>query len=332
MSIYGHGNARESLNSMKASRIKLADRSHIWPLVLAAEMENLFTIGFSATLNKAEIQAWMRDPGQPFKPNIVRPVLMSHKLRELVHSKALTRKEHQQLARRIYHTTLKCASTIRDGNFEQITDADIEFVFKAIDDLYFEGQVRRHVHDAGLPLAFRVSKRMTNAGGTTKMTTPPNRPKHREFEIAISSTLLFHSFNEGAGAATIVTGIPCVDRLEALQRIMEHEMLHLVELLVWDDSNCSAARFRGFAKRLFGHSQSNHQLLRPRDIARRDHDIGTGDWVTFSHQGQRFCGIVNRITKRATVLVPDKSGIPYSDGRRYSKYYVPYELLKKRSA
>ncbi|MFM1801744.1 MAG: hypothetical protein RJA81_1096, partial [Planctomycetota bacterium] len=31
---------------------------------------------------------------------------------------------------------------------------------------------------------------------------------------------------------------------------------------------------------------------------------------------------------RVTVLVPSTTGLPYSDGNRYEKFYVPVERLK----
>jgi hypothetical protein len=37
---------------------------------------------------------------------------------------------------------------------------------------------------------------------------------------------------------------------------------------------------------------------------------------------------VNRVTKRATVLVPDPAGLEFSDGTRYRPYYVPLSLLE----
>jgi len=37
---------------------------------------------------------------------------------------------------------------------------------------------------------------------------------------------------------------------------------------------------------------------------------------------------VNRITKRATVLVEDERGMRYSDGKRYAKFYVPVASLE----
>jgi hypothetical protein len=37
---------------------------------------------------------------------------------------------------------------------------------------------------------------------------------------------------------------------------------------------------------------------------------------------------VNRITRRATILVEDSRGERFSDGKRYLKYYVPIHQLR----
>jgi hypothetical protein len=50
--------------------------------------------------------------------------------------------------------------------------------------------------------------------------------------------------------------------------------------------------------------------------------------VTFLFEGRPLTGRVNRLTKRATVLVEDPEGERFSDGRRYRKYYVPILHLK----
>ena len=52
-----------------------------------------------------------------------------------------------------------------------------------------------------------------------------------------------------------------------------------------------------------------------------------GDTVRFLHEGAWKTGIVNGINRRATVLVPVRSGILFDDDRRYRRYYVPLELL-----
>lgn len=148
-----------------------------------------------------------------------------------------------------------------------------------------------------------------------------------EFEIAIATTPLFGTFKQQSTA--IVSGIECHDRLEALQRIMEHEMVHLIEMLLWNDSNCSARPFKKIVRQFFGHTQSNHQLLTPRDLARKKLGISPGDRVVFWVNGRKVKGHVNRITKRATILVEHPGGILYNDGCKYQKFYVPLQHLKR---
>jgi hypothetical protein len=183
----------------------------------------------------------------------------------------------------------------------------------------------------GSPLTFRVSPRMTRAGGkTTKIVSRAGRGKATvpRFEIAVSSTLLFQTFHD-LDRHVKVTGLACRNRLEALQRIFEHEMVHLIEMLLWQTSCCAASRFRGIAWRFFGHTESTHQLITPDERAREKFGIRAGDRVKFVFDGFAYVGIVNRVTKRATVLVEDARGPKYSDGRRYAKFYIPVARLER---
>ncbi len=50
--------------------------------------------------------------------------------------------------------------------------------------------------------------------------------------------------------------------------------------------------------------------------------------VSFKHEGKTFIGKVNRITRRATVLVADAQGQKYDDGKCYRKFYVPLSSLQ----
>jgi len=50
--------------------------------------------------------------------------------------------------------------------------------------------------------------------------------------------------------------------------------------------------------------------------------------VRFRFDGVERTGVVNRISKRATVLVEDGNGVPYSNGKRYAKFYVPVQILE----
>lgn len=92
-------------------------------------------------------------------------------------------------------------------------------------------------------------------------------------------------------------------------------------------SKCGASRFGSIAERFFGHSEHQHQLLTRPEQALEQRGIRVGDKVAFEHQGREWLGKVNRVTKRATVLVEDPAGTRYSNGKRYTKFYVPTNLV-----
>ncbi len=211
---------------------------------------------------------------------------------------------------------------IRAGNFREIETADLSLLFQLYDSRFFGGTIRRAL-DAHGRLRFRLSSRMTSAAGKTLVSSP--RPQ-RVYEIAVSTHLLFTNFDE-PGRGVEVNGVPCRDRLEALQRIFEHELLHLAELLAFGSSSCRTRGFRERAQRLFGHGDVTHRLVTVRERASEVHGLRPGDRVAFTFGGVCRQGRINRITKRATVLVEDRGGTPYSDGRRYLAFYVPLSEL-----
>ncbi|WP_406696014.1 hypothetical protein V5E97_33960 [Singulisphaera sp. Ch08] len=69
--------------------------------------------------------------------------------------------------------------------------------------------------------------------------------------------------------------------------------------------------------------------MTPQERAAAVYQVRVGDRVSFEHEGLRHVGVINRITKRATVLVEDPKGRPYTNGRRYSTFYVPVPSLSK---
>lgn len=218
-----------------------------------------------------------------------------------------------------------------DGeNFTRVHPQVLAEAFDSYDEAVFDGCCRAMLRASGAPIEFRFSRRMTRTGGMTIRYEPgvaAGKDSQTRYEIKLSSTLLFQSFRDGRDL--IVSGCRCTNRLDAMLRIVEHEMIHLIEMLLWRDSSCARRRFQGIAYRLFEHTESTHQLLTPVEIARDHYGIRPGDAVHFAFQGQRFTGTVNRITRRATVLVPDPKGERYSDGRRYRKFYVPLAALRK---
>ncbi|MCI0462413.1 MAG: hypothetical protein L0Z62_36135, partial [Gemmataceae bacterium] len=219
------------------------------------------------------------------------------------------------------------------GNFTSIGNPDLALLFDLYDAGFFGGKLRQTLQTAGSLLHFRLAARMTRAGGKTTMTRPRRAPgqgasQPPHFEIAISTTLLFQTYQDIERTVRI-NGFVCADRLQALQRIMEHELVHLIEFLVWQRSRCTADNFQQLARRLFAHTDVTHDLVTQRERAQAKFDIRVGDRVRFEFEGKAHVGVVNRITRRATVLVEDPRGQRYTDGKRYLKFYIPLVMLEK---
>lgn len=240
----------------------------------------------------------------------------------------------------VRETTLRESRLVRTPNFVRVAALDLAHLFDRYDAAFFGGWLRRTAEAGGAGrLSFRLSPRMSRTGGTTtrrrqRLKRPDGQVVYRDaFEIAISTRLLFLTFGGSVNGQPIrpvtVCGLPCADRLCALQRIMEHEMLHLTEMLVWNHSSCAAPRFKHLARRMFGHRESTHDLVTPAEQAEATYAVRVGDAVTFEHEGREIAGVVNRINRRATVLVESGRGVRYTNGKRYEKFYVPLAMLRK---
>ncbi|HMP79233.1 MAG TPA: hypothetical protein PKD54_07260 [Pirellulaceae bacterium] len=219
------------------------------------------------------------------------------------------------------------APHLQTGDLKRLHVSDLEILFQAIDRQVFEGWIGHILKKIGAPLSFRLGTRMTSCGGTTTRIRSQTKSSQERYEIAIAPRLLFTTFQLAPSA--LVCGIECFNVYEALQRIMEHESIHLLEMVVWRVSSCKRRRFKDIAHRCFGHSSSNHCLMTPAQAAANVFEIRVGDQVAFEFEGHSLRGVVNRVTRRATVLVRSAAGQRYTDGLRYRKFYVPMEALRK---
>ncbi len=225
----------------------------------------------------------------------------------------------------IHAAVLSTSKCIDGPNFTRIHTADLEILFAQYDSAFFGGQIKEFL--GATPLHLGLSNRMTSAGG--KMTCYKNNVSGgRCYEISVSTAILFGCFRDDDHRPITASGIVCRDRLEALQRVMEHELVHLVESLLWDRTSCSQGRFHSITRRFFGHTENKHQLITPRERAIVKFGIRPGMMVRFRFDGVEYNGIVNRISKRATVLVEDGRGVRYSNGKHYLKFYVPVQSLE----
>ena len=239
---------------------------------------------------------------------------------------AWTQREAWQQA--IGKKVLSASKAMETRNFHRVGKQDLESMAEAYDQQFFSGLCLPLARSYGL--SFRLSSRMTRAGGKTTRTIfrgTRSKPSRTHYEIALSTSLLFQSFRK-PGDSIRVCGHECLDRLTAMQRIVEHEMIHLCEMLAWIQSDCSAGRFQTIARNMFGHTEHRHELITQQERAAKEYNIRAGARVAFPFEGTILHGVVNRITRRATILVEDPRGVRYSNGKRYLKYYVPIHQLR----
>ena len=254
------------------------------------------------------------------------PAVLS-KLAGEVALREFTKQQIKNWRQEIHDQILITSRSISGPNFHRVGRDDLARMIRLYDDRFFGGKIIPTASAEGLD--FKLSSRMTSTAGKMVTQYPEGDVKgRRSFQLVLSSTLLFQTFEDNSRPVE-VAGCRCRDRLDAMQRVAEHEFVHLIEMLIWNDGNCSEARFQSIASRYFGHTDYQHQLITQRERAAVKFDIRVGDQVVFFHDGHRMIGRVNRITRRATVLVENSRGQEFTDGRRYVRFYVPLEHLQK---
>ncbi len=222
---------------------------------------------------------------------------------------------------------IAASNNIKDGNIRTIGTADLKLLFELYDEIFFYNWFKNTYKGK---LSFSLSKRMTKSAGKT--ICPRNietiKPENLNIEIRISTDFLFQY--DTIQEDKRVCGIQTKNSLDALQLVFEHELCHVIEFIIFYNSNCNKERFKTIARNLFGHTQSYHELPTYKQIAKQNYGFNIGDTVLFMLKDKRYNGVLYGINKRATVMVKDLKG-SYTDkyGNRYAKYYVPLEYLKK---
>lgn len=222
----------------------------------------------------------------------------------------------------IYRLMLDRSPTVREGNFTHITPEDVEYMFNLYDYYFFNGFFKQNLHER---IFFRTTQMIDAAGKTL------THFRSKTYIISLSAALLLQTFSD-IKREIVVNGLVCHDRLEAAQRVMEHEITHIIEHELFNTgSDCFRHRYRRLVKKLFGHTGVTHQLVTPRERAGVIYRLKEGDEVTFMYRDRVFRGTIFRIeADEAAVLVPDPSGILLdAQRRRCSRYQVALENLKR---
>ena len=221
----------------------------------------------------------------------------------------------------IYEQVLKRSPNLKKGNYNAIAATDLKLLFDLYDESFFQGFFQKNHSEKA---SFRLSQRMTKAAGKTQYFL-----EEENFVISLSTTLIYQTFHDILREIE-VNGVVCHDRLEATMRVFEHEIIHVVESVLFGTTSCSKLPFRRFAFDIFGHTDVTHHLIVQSEIAHKKFNLHVGDKVSFEYEGRTYHGLLNRITKRATVMVRDPEG-QYVDfqGKKFTKFYIPLQSLKR---
>lgn len=245
---------------------------------------------------------------------------MKHDEKDLADLK-YTSREIKKKSKKIYRQILAESENFDCGNFKAIGTDDLASLF-GLYDLYFFNRFFHNNYKE--KISFRLSRRMTRAAGGIAY-----RKHDGTYTIALSTTLVSQTFHDVKREVT-VNGIVCHDRLEATMRVLEHEIIHLLEWVLFGKTSCSKPGFRSLSRNIFGHTDVTHQLVTQAERAHKRFNLRVGDEAVFEHDGKTYRGVISRITKRATVMVRDSDGhFQDSQGNRYSKYYVPLQHLNR---
>ncbi len=223
---------------------------------------------------------------------------------------------------------ISASKNVDSGVITRMADTDLRILFEIYDAEFLERYFEKNF---AASITFSLSARMSKSAGKTIY--PKNlkslKPDQEKYELRMGINLFFKY--DQLSRDKKVNGLHTRDSLEAFQLVFEHELCHLIELHLFRESNCMRERYKSIAFNLFGHTESYHQLPTSREIAEEKFDLRIGDRVVFVCEMGKLEGVIQRINKRATVMVPDKKG-DYRDqqGHRYTKWYVPLPLLKKK--
>lgn len=228
---------------------------------------------------------------------------------------------------RIRNEFINKSKNIKNGDIKIISNEDLKLLFDLYDEVFLNYFFRDNFEGV---LKFSLSQRMNRNAGKTVVSKSlkPSVLQQEIYEIVMAVKFFFNYSKLGRDKK--VNGIDTYDALNAFQLVLEHEICHLIEFYVFKKSSCKGQRFKNFAHNIFGHTDVYHQLPTEGEIVRDIYGFKTGDKVSFEYEGKFYEGIINRINKRATVMVKSAKGeYVDKDGNRYVKWYVPMGNLKR---
>lgn len=217
------------------------------------------------------------------------------------------------------------SKNVKTGDLQCISNEDLRVLFKLYDEEFFKDYFSRNFKGS---LKFSLSTRMTSAAGKTIYSKKIKSLQEVDENYEIRMGIKFFFEYAKVDRDKMVSGINTKDSLEAFQIVFEHELCHLLELLLYKESSCKKLRFKTMVNNIFDHTEVHHQLPSQKEIISEKYGLVIGQKVSFISEGKKYNGFIYKINKRATVMVLNKKGTyKDSNGNTYSKWYVQFGQL-----
>lgn len=141
---------------------------------------------------------------------------------------------------------------IRYGEYPTLSEAMMKEMYEFYDANFFYGLLSKQVGNRAV--TYKISNKATKSAGSLRMGDP--------VRITLSQPI----FRDVVGNVDnlSVNGLSVSNRMDAIMRVMEHELVHLA--LSSSDTDKHAVEghgtlFKAIVKGLFGHTETTHQLI-----------------------------------------------------------------------
>jgi len=150
------------------------------------------------------------------------------------------------------------------ANFIRLSGADVGYIFRLYDEVFFQNQIKEKVNISGGELKYYASERTSGAGGVCSINYSEEKCI---YYLDVSPNIINTIFRQNKEGLSDAAGIGCKDRLECLQLIMEHQIIHLL-MIIWeyfsdpDDEiyGTHGKLFQCMSREYFGHTIFEHDL------------------------------------------------------------------------
>ena len=166
------------------------------------------------------------------------------------YSKKLSENELEHVRNTIYQQFIRFKDSV-----PLMTVNDLADMLWVYDELCFSGDIKEYMSEAGHTLTFKTE-------GEPTFTT---EGICSHLSCGYTITIPIAKFDGvSPGETTIVAGHECKDQLECLQRVLEHEMVHLIIFMLCSDgfiADQHGELFMNMVGDLFAHTDHRHHIF-----------------------------------------------------------------------